>query len=237
MGPWGQYASEVKEMLRWFGLNAKWQFPGYVPFGEWPDIPSASLGIILGTAGHPRGVMEETAETVEREFGIPFLPPVFPTGWENTRRFIRTLAARLGREEDGEALIRGKEEEIFRAVRDMLPATEGKSAVIGIGRTTDRYDPADTIRSLERLRMRLSAVVLYDNLAGAGREVVTQAVRGVSSTPILSAEEGREAIRGADILLTTDELLEPGTHGGAGRRVRRDGHAPGNIPDALPVRR
>lgn len=78
MGPWGQYASEVKEMLRWFGLNAKWQFPGYVPFREWPDIPSVSLGIILGTAGHPRGVMEETAETLEREFGIPFLPPVFP---------------------------------------------------------------------------------------------------------------------------------------------------------------
>ena len=93
MGPWGQYASEVKEMLRWFGLDAKWQFPSYVPFREWPDIPSASLGIILGTAGHPLGAMEETAETVEREFGIPFLPPVFPTGWENTRRFIRTLAA------------------------------------------------------------------------------------------------------------------------------------------------
>lgn len=198
-------------MLRWFGLDAKWQFPGYVPFREWPDIPSASLGIILGTAGHPLGAMEETAETVEREFGIPFLPPVFPTGWENTRRFIRTLAARLRREEDGEALIREKEEDIFRAVRDMLPATEGKSAVIGIGRTTDRYDPADTIRSLERLRMRLSAVVLYDNLAGAGREAVARAVRGASSAPILSAEEGREAIRGADILLTTDELLEPGT--------------------------
>ena len=211
MGPWGQYAMEVKDMLGWFGLDAKWQFPGYVPFREWPEIPSASLGIILGSAGQTNGVLEDTAAKLEKDFGISFLPPVYPIGWENTGRFIHALAAHLGREADGEALLRKKEEELGAFVRTVLPVTEGKTAVIGIGRGPQHYDPADTLHSVERLHMNVSAVVLYDNLAGGDRQKMTELVRKSCAAPVLSADDGREAIRSADILLTTDELLDPGT--------------------------
>lgn len=211
MGPWGQYTIEVKDMLAWFGLDAKWQFPGYVPVREWEAIPSASLGVILGSVGQANGLLEETAARLAKEFGISFLPPVYPIGWENTRRFIRTLAAHLGREADGEALLQSKEKELDDFVGSVLPVTEGKSAVLGIGRSLLRYDPADTVQSIRRLRMKLSAVVLYDNLTGDDRSAMAKAVRAVTAAPVLSADEGREAIRSSDILLTTDELLDPGT--------------------------
>lgn len=46
MGPEGQYVREVKRLLSRFGLTVKWQFPGYVPFEEWKDIPSADFSIL-----------------------------------------------------------------------------------------------------------------------------------------------------------------------------------------------
>ena len=117
----------------------------------------------------------------------------------------------IGREADGEALLRKKEEELDAFVASVLPVTEGKTAVIGIGRGPGYYDPADTIHSVERLHMRVSAVVLYDNLTGDDRQTMTDLVRKSCAAPVLSADDGREAIRSADILLTTDELLDPGT--------------------------
>lgn len=211
MGPWGQYASEVREMLAWFGLDAKWQFPGFVPFEEWPEIPSAELGIILGSAGQTNGPLEGLARKLEDTFGISFLPPDYPIGWGNTKRFIETLAARLGREADGRTLLVRKEKELDDFVETLRPVTAGKRAVLGIGRTLAHYQPADTVQSIERLAMTLSAVVLYDNLTGEDRTDMEAAVRAACGAPVLSAEEGREVIRGADILLTTDELLDPGT--------------------------
>lgn len=59
--------------------------------------------------------------------------------------------------------------------------------------------------------MNVSAVVLYDNLSGEDRQKMTELVRKSCAAPVLSADDGREAVRSADILLTTDELLDPGT--------------------------
>ncbi len=50
--------SKVKRLLSRFGLTVKWQFPGYVPFEEWKDIPSADFSILLGTVGQLGGVMK-----------------------------------------------------------------------------------------------------------------------------------------------------------------------------------
>ena len=47
-GPWGPYAREAGRLLSCFGLRTAGQFPGFVPFSEWDQIPSASLSVILG---------------------------------------------------------------------------------------------------------------------------------------------------------------------------------------------
>lgn len=70
MGPWGQYAQEVKRLLAPFGLKVKWQFPGYVPFADWPAMTSASLLIPLNYARKIRMVWKKLP--VIGKINLPF---------------------------------------------------------------------------------------------------------------------------------------------------------------------
>ena len=212
MGPWGQYAREVKEILAAFGRKARWQFPGYVPFREWTDIPSAEAGIILGGMGQTNAILEEAAEKLSARFGISFMEkPVYPIGWENTRRFIRAAASLFHEEEKGEALLLEKERALSRYVETLLPVTEGKKAVIAIGRSPLWYDPTDTMRSLQRLHIEVSAVLFFDNMTESDKAAMTEKIRAAGGGKILSMAEGKEEIGKADLLMSTNEILNPGT--------------------------
>lgn len=204
-GPGGQYAAEIQKILFWFGLEARWQFPSYVPVREWADIPSASLGIVLGGGGTMTDMLQHMAGRLEADFGIPFLPPVYPVGWEGTCRFIRTLAAFLGREAEGEALVEKETGRLAAAVKPLLPVTKGKRVVIVVGRRPFRYDPTDTVGTVERLQMHLTAVVLDESLSEGEGGLIRADLRGCCDAPVLSAAEGRPLMEEADILLTTVE--------------------------------
>lgn len=208
MGPWGQYAREVKDILSWFGLEARWQFPGYVPFEEWKDLPSASLQILLGSTGQGSGQLEKLGKHIEKDYGIPVLGQVYPIGWENTCLFIRTLASYLGTPDKGEAFIARKEQEITAFVSSVSSVTAGKEAVICIGRESNWYDPTDTIHTLQRLRISISAVVLYDNLPEKDKQFMTDKIHALCRAPILSPADGQSCIESADLCLTTHEILE-----------------------------
>lgn len=211
MGPWGQYATEVKEILAAFGLAPTWHFPGYVPFSEWEKIPSASLGIMLGGMGQTNAMLGKISKRLTDEFGIPFLGDVYPVGWENTRHFIAVLAEKLGRAADGAALIEKKEAELSRYVSSFAHVTRGKKAVIAIGRESYWYDPTDTIHTLTRLGMDISAVALFENLPEKEREWMRARTAAACDAPVISMEDAQETIAAADILLTTNEILDPGT--------------------------
>lgn len=208
MGAWAQYATEVKEILAWFGLKAQWQFPGFVPFDEWKDIPSASLSVILGGIGTTNQIIEKLADRISDEFGVPVLDHVYPVGWENTCAFIRAVAAYARQEKEGEVLIQEKEGELSHFVDAVKHVTDGKKAVIGIGRESSWYDPTDTIRTINRLHMELIGVILYDNLPPKEREFMAGKVHALSSAPVLDMKEGENLLKGADLLLTTNELMD-----------------------------
>lgn len=211
MGAWAQYATEVKGILSWFGLTARWQFPGFVPFDEWKEIPSASLTVILGGIGTTNQIIEKLGDRIASEFGVPVLGHVYPVGWENTCAFIRLLARYVGQEERGEALIREKEEELSHFVEAVSHVTEGKKAVIGIGREASWYDPTDTIRTISRLHMEISGIILYDNLSPKDRDFMTEKIRALTDAPVLDMKTGEARLKEADILLTTNELMDIGT--------------------------
>lgn len=208
MGPWAQYATEVRGILEGFGLDARWQFPGYAPFDEWAELPSASLTVRLGGMGQTNAILTELGELFEKDFGVPMLPAVYPIGWENTRAFIRAVAETVGDAARGEALIAGKEKEIEAFVSSVRHVTAGKRAVIGIGRDSAWYDPTDTIRTVLRLGLSLSAVILYDNLPEKEKDFMTNKTRALTDAPLLTMEEGQAALADADIFLTTNEMLE-----------------------------
>ena len=210
MGPEGQYVREVKRLLSLFGLQVLYQFPGYVPFEEWKLVPCASLSILLGTAGQPGG-MADVAEKLEKDYDIPTLGAVYPVGWENTQQWIRALAKKLGKVEKGEAIIKDEEIRIQNAVKDFIPVTKGKKAVIGVGRGPRWYNPAETLSSVSRLEMEISGVVLFNNLTDQEKAALKERISDFGQVPVYDTEKGQAVINEADVFLTTNEVFNTKT--------------------------
>ena len=220
MGPWGQYAREVKRLLEYFDLEVRWQFPGYVPFAEWPDMTSASLLIPLNYAGQTQGGLEQAVREWEKDFGTPAVHDIYPVGWKNTCLWLRRIAELTGNPARGETAISAEEKRLADNVAPLLHTTKGKKAVLGIGRGPRWYNPSETLETIYRLQLHLSAVVLYDKLQPEEKEATRRTVQqwleakapapssgGTLSVPILENAESQQNIDRADILLTTDEIM------------------------------
>lgn len=152
MGPEGQYVREMKRLLSRFGLTVKWQFPGYVPFEEWKDIPSADFSILLGTVGQPGGMMK-IAQLLEDTYGVRTLGDVYPVGWDPTKNWIRALADLLHEKEQGEAIIKEEEARIERAASSFLLSRRERlrssvSAAVRAGIIRGRPSPASLVCTL-----------------------------------------------------------------------------------------
>lgn len=211
MGPWGQYAREVKRMAGALGFTVKWQFPGYVPFEEWKDISSASYSVLLGNAGPGNSRLFDMAKKLEDKFGIQTLGNIFPTGWENTKQWITAFSTMTGTEDLGRRLIEDDERRLDAYVKRISHITKGKKAVIGIGRSPRWYDPRDTLETVLRMQMEPTAVILYDNLTDEERQWMQEQIDKVCTIPIILGKDGQEIMDGADVLLTTNQILSTKT--------------------------
>ena len=212
MGPCGQYAREVKRLLAYFELDVKWQFPGYVPFAEWSELSTASLLIPLNYAGQTQGGLEKTAAAWAERFGTPSIRDVYPVGWQNTCAWLRKIAEFVKDEAKGETVIRQEEERLKEYVKTILPVTQNKKSVLGIGRGPRWYNPAETLNTMQRMQMELSAVILYDKLTDEERDAVIAAVEDwkksakLPDIPLIADGNYTDCLEQADVLLTTDEL-------------------------------
>ena len=214
MGPWGQYAREVKRLLAGFGLQVKWQFPGYVPFDRWREMTSASLLIPLNYAGQTQGGLEKTAADWQERFGTPSVRNIYPVGWQNTCDWLRSIGRLLQEEARGEAIIRREEKRLDDFIASILPVTKQKKAVLGIGRGPRWYNPAETLNTMRRMQMDITAVILFDKLAADEKETVTATVqtwladRNLQTVPLIGNGDFNAILQDADVLLTTDEILD-----------------------------
>ena len=212
MGPCGQYAREVKRLLAYFDLDVKWQFPGYVPFAEWSELSTASLLIPLNYAGQTQGGLEKTAAAWAERFGTPSIRDVYPVGWQNTCAWLRKIAEFVKDEAKGEAVICQEEERLKDYIKSILPVTQNKKAVLGIGRGPRWYNPAETLNTMRRMQMEISAVILYDKLTDEEKDTVIDAVEDWKKTaqlpdvPLIADGNYTDCLKQADVLLTTDEL-------------------------------
>lgn len=207
-GPWGPYAREAGRLLSFFGFRVLRQFPGFVPFSEWPQIPSASLSVILGGWGQGGRRLEDMADLLEKDFAVPCLGHVYPIGLTGTVQWIRAVGKTAGQPERAEKLVQEEEARLHEALSSMRRASAGKTAVIGIGRPAVYYDPADTVRMLRHMGMKTGAVIFYDNVGEKDRAAYEKQLAGEKEIPLLSmGEDGQKAIDSSDVLLTTHEIL------------------------------
>ncbi len=210
MGPEGQYVREVTRLLSCFGLRVLYQFPGYVPFAEWAEIPSAALSVILGVAGQA-GAMLRVAEKLETEYGVRALGDVYPVGWDATKEWIRALSEKVGAAETGEAVLAAEEARVSEAAAGFLPLTRGKKVVIGTGRALRWYNPAETLSLAARLGMETAGVVFFGNLPEEEKAAIREKISAFGDVPIYEADAGQAVIDGADVFLTTNEVFNAKT--------------------------
>ena len=214
MGPCGQYAREVRRLLTHFGLEVKWQFPGYVPFAQWKDMSAASLLIPLNYAGQTQGGLEKAADEWSAAFGAPAIRDVYPVGWQNTRAWLRKIARFLDNEALGEEVIAREEKRLYDFTATILSVTKNKKAALGIGRGPRWYNPAETLDTVRRMQMDITAIVIYDNkLMAEEKETVITAVEDWKASsrlpdiPVITDGDYQQYLAEADVLLTTDEIM------------------------------
>ena len=137
---------------------------------------------------------------------------MYPVGWQNTCAWLRKIAEFVKDEAKGEDVVRQEEERLKEYVKTILPVTQNKKAVLGIGRGPRWYNPAETLNTMQRMQMELSAVILYDKLIDEERNAVIAAVEDwkkaaqLPDIPILTDGNYKDCLEQADVLLTTDEL-------------------------------
>ena len=137
---------------------------------------------------------------------------MYPVGWQNTCAWLRKIAEFVKDEAKGEAVICQEEERLKEYVKTILPVTQNKKAVLGIGRGPRWYNPAETLNTMRRMQMEISAVILYDKLTDEEKDTVIDAVEDWKKTaqlpdvPLIADGNYTDCLKQADVLLTTDEL-------------------------------
>lgn len=150
--------------------------------------------------------MMKIAKLLEDTYDVPTLGDVYPVGWERTKDWIRALADFLHEKERGEEIIREEEARIDHAASSFLPVTEGKKAVIGIGRGPRWYHPQETLARIERLHLACSGIVFFGNLMEDDKKILREEIATVGDIPIYDSREGQAVMDACDILLTTNEI-------------------------------
>ena len=210
MGPAGQYAREAARLLEKFGLEVRYQFPGYVPFEEWKEIPSAEYSVMLGFAGNA-GELLKLADRLEKEFDVKSLGNSFPVGWQATKEWILKVGEMTGQEERAKEVLSEEERDIENYISTIKDRTMGRKAAIVTGRPPRWYNPGETAESLSWLGISISSLILLDNLKPEEKVVLTENFRKVSDAPIIDGKDSGPVMDSSDILLVTNEIYSTKT--------------------------
>lgn len=210
MGPGGQYVREVKRLLSLFHLKASWQFPSFVPFKEWENIPSASYSAVLGSENQ-NSPMVPVAEELEKDFGVSFLGEVYPIGWEGTKKWIHSWGEMLHRPDLATEVVQEEEKRLQSCVDQISAVTRGKKTVIGVGRGPKWFHPEEMISMVQRMQMDLTHVVFYGNLSADDAAILEKEIQKAAPVDCLRGEKAQQAIDEADVLLTTNQVFTTST--------------------------
>ena len=211
-GPWGSYAKEVERLLEKMGIRIIGQFPGFMPFHEWPRLSRAEAVVVLGGNRKPMDGLQEMAAFLHETYQMGTVPGLYPIGTAQTMRWIAAVGRLFHREKAAEALIAEEQDRLDEAVIRYLPVTRGKRAALCIGRWLRYFRPDSIWEIVRQLQLRIPAVILLDGYTPAEREKMEKAVRTCTGLPIVDQKSGAELVRSAEVVLTTHELQGEDLH-------------------------
>lgn len=207
-GPNSEYGREIRRLLAYFELEIMGQFPSYVSFAELPQVADSSLNIVLGSKGATNVWLVKLAQKMEKLYGTPYYGDIFPTGWEDTQKWLEGLGLVLGRTEAAQAAVAEEKRRFQEVCGQAAEQIRGQRAVLCIGRSAEYYDPAWMLKLIPQIGLELTGVVLLDAYDDEGREKMTARVKAGTAVPIIAAAKQDELLAQADIILTTHELNE-----------------------------
>ena len=208
-GPGGAEEAELQELLSVFGLRIVGHFPNYSSLEEIRMLPAASFCIPLGGHTQPEYSMGRLASYLEEKYGIPYLQQEYPSGWEGTKAWLKALGKALGREEKTATAIAKQSRRVAEASAAVLPWTQGRSAVLGIGRPLTHFQPQWVLEVVALAQMKLEGIILFAGLTPEQHQELRKALEGVGA-PIVDEEAGKTLLTEEAVLLSTHEVEEMG---------------------------
>ncbi|MDF2928081.1 MAG: bchB 1 [Anaerospora sp.] len=205
-GPAGTDAQEMKQLLRFFGLQVQGQYPVCSTLDAIKRVGSSELCVLLGGTRQSFPKLRQLADDLDKLAGIPFFDADYPVGLAGTKVWLTNLGAFLQQERAAAAAIEKQEERLWEQVKIFRQKMYGKRCVICIGRPLAYFNPAWILELFSLAETGLEGIILLDGLPGEQNEQLRQEVAALTNAPIYSRQEGVEIITAADLVLTTHEL-------------------------------
>ncbi|MDR3203883.1 MAG: nitrogenase component 1 [Deltaproteobacteria bacterium] len=118
---------ELSRLFRELGLKVNF-FPVFADPESFPLAAQAALSVSVCPT-HDDYFLTH----LEKKYGVPYVIRHMPIGIENVSRWLLDVAQILGRVEEAKKLVKKEEKELKSALKEFLPAFEGKSAFISAG--------------------------------------------------------------------------------------------------------
>ncbi len=208
-GVYGEYVQQVKRLLGYFSLRVTAHFPSFIPIDQLTEAPSASLTIVLGRYKEDERQKElvKLAEHIQERFAIPYIGDVYPVGFEQTKLWLQRVGGQLGKPELARKAIASEEAAFAAAIDEGRQVLAGKKVVYCVGRLAQYFQPEIDLALLQRLGIELLGVQLFDCYPAEERLLLLQRLQACTAAPVLDEQAAEAAMRQADFVLTTHELL------------------------------
>lgn len=208
-GVYGEYVQQVKRLLGYFSLRVTAHFPSFIPIDQLAEAPSASLTIVLGRYKEDERQKElvKLAEHIQERFAIPYIGDVYPVGFEQTKLWLQRVGGQLGKPALAKKAIASEEAAFAAAIDEGRQVLAGKKVVYCVGRLAQYFQPEIDLALLQRLGIELLGVQLFDCYPAEERLLLLQRLQACTAAPVLDEQAAEAAMRQADFVLTTHELL------------------------------
>lgn len=206
-GPWNERNIQAYRILKALGLNIIGQFPSYMSLAEVEKVPQAEMSVIVGGYGRNLKDLTELAQELEKKYAIKALGAI-PADLEMLESWMQEKAKEFACEEQAQIFMMEQRESFYNKVEHYQSRTEGKKAVICLGRSSKYFHPAFVLNTVKLLKMDLQGILFLEGYTPKMQAEMEHIINELTDAPIINSDKTDVLLQEADIVLTTMEINE-----------------------------
>lgn len=206
--PDSQAVRELRQLLQHFKLRVHAYFPSYASVHELEQVSASELTVIMG--GSKRGYpwLKKLAQTLKERFEIPFVDCDYPVGWQATQKWIAAVGAAIDEPALAGEVERAQELRLKKQFEAAGGILRGKKIVFCIGRPVDFFNPEWLLELAAMTDAQVLKIILLDSLSLEAKQAVKERLQAFYPPGLIEESEQGLAQSGADLVVTTHELLD-----------------------------